>query len=381
MPSGKPIHLNCNQNRLLKPMLEFARKIFLFLFLMSSLPLLGQDLIWPGDINNNGVADNKDVLYLGATLGLFGPERDSIYDFWEPQNVPSGWAPSFYPYFDFAFADCNGDGFISDEDLNAIIQNYGFEHGIIEEDSFDIFPSTVSQPILFAGEESILLNEGSTMSFPVTLGGTTNVVDEYYGIAFSLNFPPGFVVSAEFEFTDTTWFDAEGDGSLYLSRWDDEGNRLDIVHSKRNQTPALGTWGEIGIVHVVIEDDVPGFAGEIDFMTFDQTYLVNHVLQRQNTITIPLKAQGTTSLEELQKTSLDIYPHPVGAGKNCYILSEQINGQETLKLLDISGREIPVEASFESGRIDLQLPDVPPGVYILSIQSENKSLIHKLSIH
>ena len=43
--------------------------------------------VWPGDVNNNGVVNNVDLLYLGFAHGHVGPARPGPSSQWEEQAV------------------------------------------------------------------------------------------------------------------------------------------------------------------------------------------------------------------------------------------------------------------------------------------------------
>lgn len=78
--------------------------------------------VWPGDVNNDGVVDERDVLALAQHMGSSGPARSTQGVSWKGQKV-TPWQDSTA-----AFADTDGDGVVDHEDLKAIVFNFGKSH-------------------------------------------------------------------------------------------------------------------------------------------------------------------------------------------------------------------------------------------------------------
>ena len=96
--------------------------------------------VWPGDANNDGVANNFDILAIGLGFGNSGTMRFNATNDWYPQ--PSAdWAQDISTFttndegltFDSItvnskYADCNGNGVVEGTDVEVINQNYGLTH-------------------------------------------------------------------------------------------------------------------------------------------------------------------------------------------------------------------------------------------------------------
>ena len=97
----------------------------LFLFNLSS----AQFLMFPGDTNNDGIANYYDILPIGIAYNALG----------EPRPIPNiDWLPQdFFPWgqnlpfsgVEYAFIDCNGNGIIDSVDVEAIAHNYEMRQG------------------------------------------------------------------------------------------------------------------------------------------------------------------------------------------------------------------------------------------------------------
>ena len=71
------------------------------------MPLFGQDEVYPGDANANGIVDQYDIPYIGYAVGETGPARILTEDS-QAQTVAQFWAEDFPSGPKFIHAD--GDG-------------------------------------------------------------------------------------------------------------------------------------------------------------------------------------------------------------------------------------------------------------------------------
>ncbi|HEY6952973.1 MAG TPA: T9SS type A sorting domain-containing protein [Bacteroidota bacterium] len=75
--------------------------------------------VYPGDANNDGVVDVRDLLPIGRFYGTHGPARLGGNTTWGPQTLATAWTPA-----DAGFADCDGNGVVDSNDVVALIQNW-----------------------------------------------------------------------------------------------------------------------------------------------------------------------------------------------------------------------------------------------------------------
>ena len=83
--------------------------------------------VWPGDINNDGTADNLDVLELGLHYNQIGTARNNLGIVWQAYNAPN-WIGTISNGSNLNHSDCNGDGIINNIDTFAIYNNYALTH-------------------------------------------------------------------------------------------------------------------------------------------------------------------------------------------------------------------------------------------------------------
>lgn len=100
------------------------KHLALFLLALSSSFLLSAQIVFPGDLNNDGTANHLDLLPLGVAYGQEGPPRpEASLEWFQQPNFP--WA-GFLPVsgVNLGFVDADGNGFIDSLDLDAVALNY-----------------------------------------------------------------------------------------------------------------------------------------------------------------------------------------------------------------------------------------------------------------
>jgi hypothetical protein len=136
--------------------------------------------VWPGDANNDGIADNLDVLELGLHFSQTGAPRMPISDFWQPYFA-NNWAGTITNGKNLNHSDCNGDGVINDDDTLAIYYNYSLTHMFKPT-------QTATNPQLSIVPDQAMVAKGSWGTASVYLGDITSPVTNVNGIAFTIDF-------------------------------------------------------------------------------------------------------------------------------------------------------------------------------------------------
>ncbi len=81
--------------------------------------------VWPGDANDDGIVDSRDVAVVGrfARQGVTGYRRSPASVEWRPQPVRAWELP------EATYADCDGNGAVGVRDLAVVLYNYGLQRG------------------------------------------------------------------------------------------------------------------------------------------------------------------------------------------------------------------------------------------------------------
>lgn len=106
----------------------FMRQILFCLFvsqLTCAIALAQPIVLFPGDTNNDGVANHFDLLPIGVAYNMEGPPRQNASLNWLPQPLFPPW-PGTLPVslINKGFVDCDGNGFIDAFDIDAIVLNF-----------------------------------------------------------------------------------------------------------------------------------------------------------------------------------------------------------------------------------------------------------------
>jgi hypothetical protein len=338
------------------------------------LPAQAPVLVWPGDANNNGIVNSVDFLYLGLGYNYVGPVRPNATSAFAGQLAPSwnfGLGPaSSNAGFNFAYTDCNGDGLINFiYDAFPIYVHYGLSHGTITPDVFPVGVPNVDPPIFFdlSAQDSIV-NPGETLSLPIHLGTSALPIQDFYGIAFSIMVDPDWInldTAAVVAAPAGTWINNDGDHITSIYKPAD--HRLDIAIVRTDHNDRNGN-GYIGKFDFIIIDDVVGIQEQLQ-LRIDSIYLIDGVGNitaiAGDTVNFIIENPTAEQPEPSPQPRLTLYPNP--AQKTL-----QIHASESLGLVsifDISGRLVLRQVT-ENHSIELQLPDLPNGTYLLEVRSE-----------
>ncbi len=82
--------------------------------------------VWPGDFNNDGIANNFDILYWGQAEGNSGQTRPSATNTWVGQPA-SGWTTDVNG-INGKYQDGDGNGIVDLQDFQVLLDNYNSIH-------------------------------------------------------------------------------------------------------------------------------------------------------------------------------------------------------------------------------------------------------------
>ncbi len=346
--------------------------IFFLLLTSKSIAQMNPDsLVWPGDVNNNGIVNHTDLLYLGASLGSQLVERDSISTNWEgmgaPFNVPAAFnnvLPSI------AFADCDGSGFIEELDADAIEINYGLTHDNLLQDEFIKTPGLFSE-IYFPTSETLFIEASNTYEIDISLGAE-NSIDEFYGLSFSIEFNTDFVdINSVFFTLENDWMDLDQQGLLQFQRIN--GNRLHVAISRKNRMSTNG-GGVIGTVSLIIEDNVTELNSAVEIMGIENAEIVNQNLNSyQEVYEGNFIVDFINPIHTVRPDNFKIYPNPSSNGQ---FLIEGLDSYESIVITDIMGRK----QNFIFDKNQIQIENFSNGIYFMEVTTKESKWIEKIVI-
>lgn len=341
----------------------------------SIVRFMSPNCVWPGDADNDGIANNLDILALGQSFDSTGSARPNASIGWNAE--PSyDWTDTLANGVNFTYSDTDGNGIVNDDDTLAIFQNYGFIHSRIGATAM------AGDPLLYL-DMSVLgagpVNVGDTVSLPIMLGVDTLPVSELYGIAFSLAYDTSLVQSGSVSISaDMSWL-----GSNLLKMHKDLPAQLmvDAGMTRTDQVEQSG-FGRIGSFTFVMVDDIAKM-GAKDSMMLDFSGVV---LQRLDGSPIPVNVQGgqvvveegatNTAITPTLNWEIGLYPNP-SQGTMTLEIPAQRNAQ--LEIVDLTGRSV-LRRSINQSSTQLDLSALAKGIYLLKLQSPEGQWVQKIEL-
>jgi len=197
-----------------------------------------EGLVFPGDLNRDGVADNADALHWGLAYGNTGPQRPEASTIWEAQSAPD-WTNDVAG-INGKHQDGDGDGEVTNNDIGTIVSNYGKTYPY-EERTYQTFAGKLALEVA----DLTVNNTNVLVELNVKLEGGDATPVTLHGIAFSL-----FADNVEGDGIDhlTTTPDLVGswlgtvNGNLQ-SIAKDQTNSTDIAITRNDGQNALGMGG------------------------------------------------------------------------------------------------------------------------------------------
>lgn len=333
----------------------------------------GVEYVWPGDTNSDGLANVRDLLPIGQHYGAEGPIRylDGGID-WEAQNG-ADWTESTAEDINLKHLDCNGDGYVNEEDVAAISENYGLTHDKTGAEDEIQFEGSIYIDIL---NETVA--ESDSVTAVINLGDAVIPLEGAYGLAFSIEYDEDLIEDASIEVNFTeSWLSS---GSPILQIYKELDARTDAAVSRTDQISA-GGYGPIGVMTFVMEDVLIGKdqSAELNLQITDV-----RLVSADNT-EIEIEAvgdevnvvgnQGPPSLSQ----EVMLWPNPVQ--DHFQLRFEYPVTLDQLKLTDCTGKIVWQQTlGLERQLIDVRLPALAAGTYLLDGVSQEGTFQEKLVI-
>ena len=376
--------------------------IFTISLLSCSWNLCQAQIVWPGDVDNNGIVNNEDLLYIGIAYDFSGPPRGVSPDsMWQGYSFTE-WGIQFSDTgLDYAYADCNGDGTINDLDFEVAINNFYLTHGTVSPNNYVPGVSGVHPELFFSPLSNLPVFEGGQIFFPISLGTPSQPATDFYGISFTIEFDSLVIdpFSAFFfpiDFTGggggtMTWISASGEPYLFGGNIPVIGTpgTLDVMVVKTDGTPIPEGSGVIGIVSAIIEENVvsliaPGSNSVESLLQISNIRFINENLENtpivNDTLEITILEYNTTLLSttDVLSNEISLYPNP--AQDRIYIQTPDLK-VEQLTLVDQSGKVIVrKDVVFQGETIEISTSEIPSGFYFVKLLTNKGMAIKKVSI-
>ena len=349
--------------------------------------------VWPGDVNNNGIVNNIDVLYWAFANGASGPNRTPPSSAWAPQDLPELWAETFPDGQNFAYADCDGNGNINANDLNVIKDNFWRTQSMVMLDEY--FTGVIGQdPQLRMETPDPITEPGAEEPVALGLGSEQMPIDSFFGIAFTLKFDTlnikpttnmGGNAGVQLDIADPCWInDPMGMGTnrseVFMEVLDEYAVAQVAIYRGENAGPASG-FGPVANFSIVMEDIIVGLVG----LELDSIRLANNLFEGTEVapsrllFALPedsLLLQGRTP--RLPEEAVRLYPNPASGwmtveltDSNDEILAVELYSARGEYLGSLNAPRPAQAARFNFGKY-------PGGLYMLRIKTK-KGILAKMA--
>lgn len=346
----------------------------------------------PGDANNDGAANQFDLLPIGVAFGMEGFPRPGATPFWQPQFFEP-WAQNLpVSNLNLGFVDSNGNGIIDSLDLDAIAFNFDSTQNTSQPPPQPyLLPDTCftcAKPdllITFDRDTAFVTDTFFaliTLRFPPNVPPTAGAL----GIAFDLSFDPEYMqdslvrvfpdtVPGDLMFVTATstlaraWRSAPPAGSIGFGASGKGSN-------------AFFTTRPLGVVSIVVDDMIirtsdtsaPFWINASNMLIINQLEQVvcfGQVLADTILLFDPVDpAKETTG----QLPAISLQPNPAG---DWLEVVSPLAGLRALQLHDTQGKLVFFEKCDGSHSHRFSTAQLPGGIYYLKLETEEGCAVQR----
>jgi len=331
--------------------------------------------VWPGDANDDGVADKNDVLAIGVAYGDSGVKRTNASQSWTGQPCDD-WTTSFKSGANYKNADCNGDGMVDSMDMAAVTKNYGYTH--YKTNGGNGSPTDPPLSIAFSKDS---VAAGDTVTATISLGSSSIPVKNAYGLAFSIPYNFFYVKPGKATVNlSNCWLGTPGKDLIYFLHDDSANNTVDFAVTRIDHKDVSG-YGELGKVSIVMQDNLGGKTwvnrkvvispSDVKLISADETPIPLYATGDSNIVTGPLSGIYNQSLAGRFK----LYPNP--ASQNIFIDGggQDISG---IQIIDELGKQVYLQNVSQKGIVELPLSGLNSGIYTIIISTKNGTVARQI---
>lgn len=333
--------------------------------------------VWPGDANNDGVADNFDVLDIGQGYGYTGLVRTNASLVWTGQPA-AVWTDTLPDGNNAKYADCDGNGTINADDTLAVTLNYGLTHQKTDA------PSKLGPELYIEFPAVDSTQAGLPVQVPIYLGDSSNPLTDIYGIAFSVNYDTTLVKENSFQLTaGNCWLGTPGVNLLTFGKDLYSQAKTDITIVRTNHSNTNG-FGPLCTTIYVMKDDISGkdqitrlfspTISNVRAIKYDGS-VVPIDESRTDTIVVTQDAVGIA--QPSLSAQIKLYPNPAG---DYLVLDAGSNHITQYTITDLLGKELVSNAGGNSSHTTINTSSLARGMYLLQIWSGQQKAVVKFSV-
>lgn len=336
--------------------------------------------VYIGDNNDDGIVNGKDILNIGLNIGNGGFERTNDFNLlWTGQESDDWGYEQMNSKIDLKCGDSDGDGYIDQNDFQAISDNYGRLHSMMSDPV-----STISNvPINFIPQQSEV-DSGEWLTIDISIGSFAFPALDFNGAAFTFNINPELIDSSSviFELYDDTWLNDDFGPveSIFMVPAD---GQVDIALSRI--TGAVDGLGIIGKLEFIVEDEIQGLK-DIDqllsHINIGMTGIIStntygeYVRHPDQEGSVKINRERRSDNNDLADY-INMYPNPTSDILNINTIKYNI---DRVEVYDALGRLQTSQNMSQSQQTQLDVSKLPEGIYFVRIYSHNDFVTKKLHV-
>ena len=325
--------------------------------------------VWPGDNNNDGIANYLDILWIGIAHGITGPERAVMSTNWQGQGADDWMTSTMVSMIDHKFMDSDGNGEINELDIDAINDNYDQEHNFSPPNIWDVNRSDVP-PLMVAIADTV--EDNTAMVLDVLLGSTDDAIASAHGLAFQIQFDPTLISPSSISFDIEGWM---GNDLWKVDRLQVAAGILEIgmTRSDGQGISGAGKIGTLNMSYNTVTDPTPT---EISILS---AYLIN---ENEGVIEVSGQTANTVIVDEIISSVVDLNPAVFNETISPNPFQERISIDSDRQIdryewINLQGQIIDSEDFPSSSQIDF-IESHTQGIYLLKLIGKDGITIHRL---
>ncbi len=336
--------------------------------------------VYEGDINNDGVVNNKDALDLALNLGEGGLIRQNDFDlFWTGQESTDWDYYQLNSLKDLKSTDADGNGYIDYEDFIELEENYGKVHNFVPNEV-----GTLSiVPITFV-PQSTELDSGEWLFIDIYAGNASQAALDMYGLALSFNINPDIMDSASVEFvlSEDSWL--AYNSPLYDLTVVPTDGKVDLAVSRINNQSTDGI-GIIGTLGFIVEDEFDGLKEQGLSGYVAQQITMNNIISvneygefkkhPDQVAEINVAVENTIKEDFNLADQITIFPNP--SSDFIKIQSERFS-IDRVEIYDALGRAVALDKPYLDYQTDIDLSSLQQGIYFIRVHVNGKVFTEKV---
>lgn len=329
--------------------------------------------VWPGDTDDDGIANNFDLLPIGLHHGGTGHIRNArTIDY--TCHTSDDWNASILglPLVDQKHVDCDGNGLLNSIDTNAIILNWSQTHSR---------NNSTSSSNLTMYLDTAVTSPGDTLVVDVILSQHL-IPSASYGLAFTINYDPLLVdTNSVYATFDNSWLGLINTNMISIQKDFYNQGELEVGLTRIDQTSVTGS-GPVAQLHFIIKDDVlPKSLSKRLTLSIDNIRLIDElgveipVAGLTSQVLITDAALAADNVNSVSQNKINIAPNPVNQYVRIYSSLEKI---QAVNLYNITGQLVQQLSGTGNYTETLNIEKLPAGVYILNVKTEKATKVLRI---